>query len=207
MSFPVSLEILALFCLTELAFSASPGPAVFLVVSRAMRDGAPAAVASIFGVLVGNMIYFALSATAVGAVLFALREQFFVVQWCGAAYLLLLAARMFFGGGDPQSAPNARPAVGGAFRESLLLTLANPKVIVFFIAFLPLFLDPQKSPAAQIVVLAAASFLVEALVLLAYAAAARQSALILGKKFEKALSRGGALLLCAAAASLLLISK
>ena len=80
MSFPVSLEVLLLFCLTELAFSASPGPAVFVVVSRAMREGMPSATASALGVLAGNLLYFGLSATAAGAVLFALREWFF----CGA---------------------------------------------------------------------------------------------------------------------------
>ena len=207
MSFPVSLEVLALFCLTELAFSASPGPAVFLVVSRAMRDGASSAVAAVLGVLIGNLIYFALSATAVGAILFALREWFFVAQWGGAAYLLWLAAKMFLGAGDSDSdSPHTPSRVRGAFRESLILTLANPKVIVFFIAFLPLFLNPEKPAAPQILVLAAASFLVELLVLTVYAAAARKSALMLGKKFEKHLARGGAILLCAAAVSLLLIS-
>ena len=195
-----------MFCLTELAFSASPGPAVFVVVSRAMRDGMPAAAASALGVLTGNLLYFALSATAVGAILFALREWFFVAQWLGAAYLLWLAARMFWGAGGSARGENPRPPVGGAFRESLLLQLANPKTIVFFIAFLPLFLDAEKPAAGQILVLAAASFLVESAVLLAYALAARKSALLLGARFERALSRGGALLLCAAALSLLLIS-
>ena len=206
MSFPVSLEVLLLFCLTELAFSASPGPAVFVVVSRAMREGMPSATASALGVLAGNLLYFGLSATAAGAVLFALREWFFAAQWCGAAYLLWLAARMFRGGGESVRRENPRAPTGGAFRESLFLQLANPKTIIFFIAFLPLFLDAGRPAAGQILVLAAASFLVESLVLLVYAMAARRSVLLLGGRFEKALSRGGALLLCAAALSLLFIS-
>ena len=208
MQFPVSLEILALFCVTELAFSASPGPAFFLVVSRALRGGMFSAAASAAGVLVGNLFYFAVSATAVGVILFSLREWFFVAQWFGAAYLLWLAARIFR---SPESAggvgaERSRVAMRAAFRESFVMQLANPKTIVFFIAFLPLFLDPAKSAAAQIAVLACASFLVEAAVLFAYSLAARRSALILGAKFERTLSRASALLLCAAALSLLFIA-
>ena len=206
MTLPVSWEVLALFCVTELAFSASPGPAVFLVVSRAIRDGMPSAAAAALGVLVGNLAYFAVSATAVGAVLFALREWFFVAQWGGAAYLAWLAAKSFRGERETAQRDAPRLAAKNAFRESFLVQLANPKTIIFFIAFLPLFLNPEKPAAGQILVLAAASFLVEAAVLCAYAAAARKSALILGAKFEKALSRVSAVLLCGAAVSLLLIS-
>ena len=149
MTLPVSWEVLALFCVTELAFSASPGPAVFLVVSRAIRDGMPSAAAAALGVLVGNLVYFAVSATAVGAVLFALREWFFVAQWGGAAYLAWLAAKSFRGERETAQRDAPRLAAKNAFRESFLVQLANPKTIIFFIAFLPLFLNPEKPAAGQ----------------------------------------------------------
>ena len=200
MTFPVSWEILALFCVTELAFSASPGTAVLMVVSRAASGGIRAAMATTFGVLCGNLIYFAVSASAIGAFLFALREWFFAVQWCGAAYLLYLAARAFFGhqGGK-------RTSRAAAFSESLFVQLANPKTIIFFIAFLPIFIDPSESPAAQIAVLAAASFIVELLVLCGYAYAAAKFAQIPGARSQKIMTKISAVLLCVAAASLALI--
>lgn len=195
--FPVEPGILLLFCLTELAFSASPGVAVFMVVSRAMSGGMAAAMASAAGVLCGNLLYFALSATVVGAFLFALREWFFVAQWCGAAYLLYLASAMFFGGQKSER----RVSRGKAFGESFAAQLANPKTIVFFIAFLPLFINPEKSAAAQIAVLAAASFAVELCVLFCYAFAAQKFAAVPGIRSQNA-AKIGALLLCCAAASL-----
>ena len=189
---PVAPEILALFCLTELAFSASPGPAVLMVVSRAISGGMAAAMAVAAGVLCGNLLYFALSATAIGAFLFALREWFFVVQWCGAAYLVYLAGGMFFGkGGEKTSRAKA-------FGESLTAQLANPKTIIFFIAFLPLFINPAKPAGIQVAVLAAASFLVELCVLFCYALAAKRFAAA-AHNGNIAAKAGAILLLCAAA--------
>ncbi|MGU9951547.1 MAG: LysE family translocator [Gammaproteobacteria bacterium WSBS_2016_MAG_OTU1] len=199
--FFVAPEVLVLFCLTELAFSASPGPAVLMVVSRVVSGGIPAAMAVAFGVLCGNLFYFALSATAIGAFLFALREWFFVVQWCGAFYLFYLAGVMFFGSGGGGQVSRAK-----AFGESLAAQLANPKTIIFFIAFLPLFINPSQDVGAQIAVLAAASFAVEFCVLSCYAFAAKKFIAIPGARARGIAEKIGALLLCAAAVSLAFIT-
>ena len=198
MIFPVDWEIFALFCLTEFAFSVSPGPAVFLVAAHAARGGMRPAAACAFGVLSGNLAYFALSATAVGALLAALREWFFVVKWCGAAYLFYLAARAFAVRGGAQNPP-AREGV--AFRESFLMQLANPKTILFFVAFLPLFVDAQKPVVAQMLVFAGASFLIELAVLCGYALATRR----ITARFGDSVARASWILLCCAAAALLFV--
>ncbi len=206
MNFPVSLETLGLFCLVELAFSASPGAVVMLVVARAMHGGMRPAMSAAAGALLGNLGFFAASATAVGALIFSLREWFFIVQWLGAAYLLFLAGCLFFAKPKKISA-NGGAGGRGVFAQGIAVQLANPKTLLFFIAFLPLFVDAEKPPGAQLAVLAAASVAVEFAVLFAYAFVARESAKIMGERFRVLLPRFAALLLAAAAASLLLLKS
>jgi homoserine/homoserine lactone efflux protein len=199
----VDWRLLALFCLTEFVFSASPGPAVLLVAARAYQSGFRASLAAIFGVLCGNLFYFALSATALGAVIFAAGEYFFVAQWCGAAYLAYLATARLLRRAD--AADNKTPLASAAFRDSLIMQLANPKTIVFFIAFLPLFVNPQNPLAPQVAALAAASFIVEFAVLCGYAHLAGRAAAVVRNRIGAPLSVLSAILLYAAAAALLFI--
>ena len=202
-SFPVAPGTLALFCLAELAFSVSPGTIVMVVVARAMYSGMRAAIATALGALLGNLLFFVVSATAVGALFAALREWFFIAQWSGAAYLFALAGMLFFG--KAQSGARPHVGAGGAFWQGFALQMANPKTILFFIAFLPLFVEVDKPLAGQIAVLAAASFLVEFAVLFAYAKLAHASARMTGERFQVHIHKVAALLLVAAAASLLLL--
>lgn len=203
MTFPVALETLALFCLAELAFSVSPGTIVMIVVARAMYSGMRPAIAAALGALLGNLLFFVISATAVGALFATLREWFFVAQWIGAAYLFALAGMLFFS--KPQTDSHLSIGTGNAFWQGFGLQMANPKTILFFIAFLPLFVNIERPLGTQIAVLAVASFLVEFAVLFAYAKVANASAQMMGSRFQGHMHRIAALLLVAAAASLLLL--
>ena len=201
--FPVAPETLLLFCLTELAFSLSPGVIVMLVAARAINGGMRPAMAAAFGGLFGNLLFFAASATAVGALLLSLREWFFIAQWFGAGYLFVMATMLFFGTARQVVQPPVK--VGNAFWQGLALQLANPKTILFFIAFLPLFVDADKPAGSQMIVLAAASFVVEFFVLFVYAKIATISAQLTAPRFRKHLHRTAALILITAAISLLLL--
>ena len=92
-------------------------------------------------------------------------------------------------------------ARGSAFRESFLMQLANPKTILFFVAFLPLFVDAQKPVVAQMLVFAGASFLIELAVLCGYALATRR----ITARFGDSVARASWVLLCCAAAALLFV--
>jgi homoserine/homoserine lactone efflux protein len=92
----LTVEAWLLFCVTEAVLSFTPGPAVLLVVSLGLSRGGRAGVVGSLGILAANAIYFALSATTLGAVLQASWQLFVVVKWLGAAYLIWLGARMIF---------------------------------------------------------------------------------------------------------------
>ena len=90
----MSFSIWALFVLTEGVLCLTPGPAVLLVIAHALGRGAAAAAWATLGILSANALYFALSATGLGAVLLASHEAFALVRWMGAAYLVWLGLRL-----------------------------------------------------------------------------------------------------------------
>ena len=170
----MSFSIWALFVLTESVLCLTPGPAVLLVIAHALRRGAAAAAWATLGILSANALYFALSATGLGAVLLASHEAFVLVRWMGAAYLVWLGLRLLLGRGVRASAPapTGGAGLGRAFVSGFVLQAANPKALVFFVALLPQFIDPAAHVTAQIIVLGVTSVAIELIVLLAYGACA-----------------------------------
>jgi threonine/homoserine/homoserine lactone efflux protein len=159
-----------LYVLTEVALSLSPGPAVMLVIACGLTHGARRSTYASLGILSANAIYFAVSATALGAVLATSREFFTAVKWIGAAYLVYVGLSAIFGRPSPITV--SRPAGGNAPRDlylsGLALQLANPKTLIFFVAILPQFVDARLPIGAQMVWLAAGSIIPEFFILAGY---------------------------------------
>lgn len=172
---------LLLFAATELLLSATPGPAVLLVVSQGIRRGYRSSTRGAAGILTGNAIYFALSAAGLGALLIASKRVFDVLQIAGAAYLVLIGSKMLIKPArvDPSAIEDSGSA--GSFVQGLFTQLANPKAIVFFTALLPQFVDPAKPIAIQFLVLGVISIVVELPVLLLYGYAADRGRARYGK--------------------------
>jgi len=164
-----------LFVPVDTVLCLTPGPAVLLVLATALRRGSRPSIAATLGILSANSIYFALSATSLGALLLASYRIFFLVKWAGAAYLIYLGVKALLlkssALDDPQSAPGAR-SFRRLFVDGLLLQLSNPKAIVFFAALLPQFIDPKGDVVLQVVVLGITSIVIEFVVLLCYGLAA-----------------------------------
>ena len=199
-SAPMKFQLWLLFVMTEAVLSISPGPAVLYVLSQAIRRGPGKSVWASAGILSSNAMYFALSATSLGAVTVASYKLFFVIKWLGAGYLVYLGLASFFGKSSILSLPddNARARSGWRIlRDGFLLQAANPKALLFFVAILPQFIDARHNVALQIVILGGSSVTVEFIILFVYGQlAGRALAAARNPRFEKVTNRiAGSLLI------------
>jgi threonine/homoserine/homoserine lactone efflux protein len=171
-----------LFVPTEIILCLTPGPAVLLVLATALRSGSRPSISATSGILTANTVYFAVSATSLGALLLASYRLFFLVKWIGAAYLIFLGAKALLSNalplGAPESAPDARRSSWRLFADGFLLQMSNPKAIVFFAALLPQFMDPKGRLALQVLVFGLTSICIEFLVLLSYGLAAGRAMVV-----------------------------
>lgn len=199
-----------LYVLTEAALSLSPGPAVMLVIAYGLTQGARRSIPATLGILSANAIYFAISATSLGAVLVSSRAFFFAVKWIGAAYLVYLGSRALFGQPSPITASNpaARGSNWGAiYASGLTLQLANPKTLIFFVAILPQFVDPRLPIGAQMAWLAAGSVVPEFFILAGYGfLASRAARIATDPRYARATDRSAGALVLAAAALVLSVA-
>ena len=147
-----------LFVAAALALLLVPGPAVIYVVARSVSGGRLTGLVSVLGVELGTLLHVGFAAAGLSAVVASSVAAFSIVKWLGAAYLVWLGLRQIFGrGGDEEATP-----LGGGesrlrvFWQSVLVQVLNPKVALFFLAFLPQFVDPSRGAAwTQVVVLGA----------------------------------------------------
>lgn len=163
----MTLHLWLLFCMTEAVLCLIPGPAVLFVVSQAIGRGVRPGFSAALGILAGNILYFGLSATGVAAVLLASGAWFDLLKLAGAGYLVWLGLRMLLKRADEPAAVLAT-ADPRSFLRGFLVQTANPKAVVFFVALLPQFINPESAIGPQIVVLGASSVLIEFVVLGAY---------------------------------------
>ena len=138
---------LGLYVAASLALIVTPGQDMMYVVSRSLAQGRMAGLASAVGVCLGILVHTALAALGVGAILRASQTLFLAVKLAGAAYLIYLGARMLLApahGAAPGA--GARPAsLPVLVREGVLSNVSNPKIVIFFVAFLPQFVDPASA--------------------------------------------------------------
>jgi threonine/homoserine/homoserine lactone efflux protein len=147
---------LALFAVAALALVAVPGPSVFYVVAQSVSHGRAAGIASSAGVALGALGHVAAATAGLSALLVASAEGFAAVKYAGAAYLVWLGVRRL--AGRDADAGTATGASGRArlVRQGALVEALNPKTALFFLAFLPQFVDPARGAAApQLAVLGA----------------------------------------------------
>jgi threonine/homoserine/homoserine lactone efflux protein len=200
-----------LYVATEAALSLSPGPAVMLVVAYGLSQGARRSLWASLGILSANGLYFALSATGLGALLVASEAFFVAVKWAGAAYLVYLGLAALLGRPSPITV--SRSAARGAspraiYLSGLTLQLANPKTLLFFVAILPQFVDPRLPVGAQMAWLAAGSVIPEFFILAGYGfAASRAARLATDPRFARLTDRTAGVLVLAAAAMVLGVSR
>lgn len=117
-----------------------PGPGNLALISSASKGGLAGGLASVLGLLLGDQILLWLTVAGVAALLKTYPPLFMTLQWVGAAYLVWLGGKMLLA--KPGEGPGLQITPGHYFRETLLITLLNPKAIMFYLAFFPQFIDP-----------------------------------------------------------------
>lgn len=203
-------ETWSLFVATEAILSLTPGPAVLMVLSRALKHGSAKSVWSSLGILSANAFYFVLSATSLGAVLLASYHVFYAVKWIGAAYLIYLGVSTFISKTPLVPLSTASPLHAGwrLFIDGFVLQAANPKALLFFCALLPQFIDPTQPIAFQVLILGASSVLVEFIILLGYGILAGSASRFAGNpRFSTVTNRIAGSLLIGAGAGLAAIRR
>ena len=132
----------AAFVAAIVIFLAIPGPGNLALITSTSKGGVRGGVAATLGVIAGDQVLMWMAVAGVAALLTAWPPAFRAVQWLGAAYLAWLGARMLLA--KPGDAPVLNIQPRHYFRQALLITLLNPKAIVFYMAFFPLFVDPLQ---------------------------------------------------------------
>ena len=143
------LSVLLAFAVATIVLAITPGPDMALQLSRAINYGRAHGIAAMFGAMTGIMVHTALVAFGVSVLIIAAPPLFLALKIVGALYLLWLAYQAIVHGGGLRIAEAARkvPTLGQSFATGVGINLLNPKVVLFFVTFLPQFVDAHD-PAA-----------------------------------------------------------
>jgi threonine/homoserine/homoserine lactone efflux protein len=141
---------LLLFMTAALALNVTPGPDMLYVVGRSVGEGRAAGIVSALGIAAGTLVHTLAVALGLAGLLRAVPVAFEIVKWLGAAYLVWLGIRALRRPRAPASdGADLEPASHGAiFWQGMVTNVLNPKVALFFLAFLPQFVDPARGPVA-----------------------------------------------------------
>ncbi|AEG91136.1 LysE family translocator [Ramlibacter tataouinensis] len=130
------------FVAAIILFLAIPGPGNLALITSTGKGGIRAGLAATLGVIAGDQVLMWAAVAGVAALLAAYPTAFAAVQWLGAAYLAWLGLKMLLA--KPGDAPVLHMEPRRYFRQAAVITLLNPKAIVFYMAFFPLFVDPAR---------------------------------------------------------------
>ena len=149
------LSTLALFMSAGLALNITPGPDMLYVIARSASQGRAAGIVSAFGIAAGTLFHIAAVALGLSAFLAAVPPAYAAVRIAGGCYLIYLAFRAFQSSARESAEIAVKPAsMQRIFAQGAITNILNPKVALFFLAFLPQFTDPSRgSFAKQILIL------------------------------------------------------
>jgi threonine/homoserine/homoserine lactone efflux protein len=156
---------LAAFLGVSLTLMILPGPAVLYIVARGIHQGRPAGLVSALGIEAGTLIHVALATLGVSAMLASSPGAFTALKSLGVGYLVYLGGRTFLERAEvANSDGDAARSLGRLFAHGVVVELLNPKTALFFIAFLPQFVDPARGSVERQMLLLGAVFIALAIV-------------------------------------------
>ncbi len=148
----------SLFLTAAILLAITPGPGIFYVLTRSLKGGRAEGFASSFGTAVGGFAHVIAAAFGLSAILAASSLAFTVIKYVGAAYLVYLGIRTLMSDDNfllEVTGPSR--ADQDAFRQGIITELLNPKTALFFLAFIPQFIDPQGNVVLQFILLGSIS--------------------------------------------------
>jgi threonine/homoserine/homoserine lactone efflux protein len=146
-------DSLALFGAAALALLVVPGPAVLYIVAQSAEHGRVAGLVSVAGIHLGTLVHVGAAAVGISALIVSSAMAFSVVKYAGAAYLVYLGVRRLLAREPAPKAQAGAEPLARLFWQGALVNVLNPKTALFFLAFLPQFIDPDGMVWAQTVVL------------------------------------------------------
>lgn len=174
----------ALFVAASAAVIAVPGPSVTVIIANSLRHGPRAGMMNVAGTQVGMGIMVLVLALGFASVVERMASVFDIIRILGAAYLVYLGIRLWRSDGALVDQAAAQPGRSGRgfFMQGLLVVLSNPKVLVFFGAFIPQFVDPSGDALWQVLFLGVTFMLVATVLDSAYAVAAGRAGRLLTRR-------------------------
>ncbi len=142
------VSVLIAFCAAALVVLVIPGPGVLYVVARSIAQGYFAAFVSALGLSAGVMVHVAASAVGLSAILLTSSLAFSLIKFIGAGYLIYLGIQMLLSNTELGAVETVQPRpMLRLFKEGVVVSVFNPKIAIFFMAFLPQFVDPSAGSA------------------------------------------------------------
>jgi homoserine/homoserine lactone efflux protein len=190
------------FALIALVVTLVPGPAFIVVLTTALRRGFKPGAYATAGIVIGDAVYFFLTAVGLGSLLATSFWTFTIIKWLGIAYLVYLGLRsLFFPSNGLIAADGGSVSGRSSFITALTVQLANPKLLLFLAALLPQFLDTTRPVAPQLAVLGPIFMLSDTVIyLLLSMLAARARPLLASPRATRIVSRVSGVAMLGAAA-------
>lgn len=149
-----SPEVFAAFAAASLALLIVPGPSVLYIVTRSVDQGKAAGLVSVLGIHTGSIVHVAAAALGLSAILASSALAFGIVKYAGAVYLIWLGIKAIRDTGEERTDLRGREhSLVRIYAQGVLVNVLNPKTALFFLAFLPQFVDIGKPVTAQVLVL------------------------------------------------------
>jgi len=143
-----SIESLLAFGIASLALLVIPGPAVLYIINRSVADGRNVALAAVAGLEIGNFMHVIAATVGLSAIIATSAAAFSAVKWIGAGYLIYIGIRTLATKAQAVNQLNDPMSRRRAFTQGIVVNTLNPKVALFFLSFLPQFIDADRGSAA-----------------------------------------------------------
>lgn len=186
----IDTSILPLFLAGAVALAIAPGPDMVFTMATAATQGWRGGLAAAAGIITGGLFWVGATAMGLAALLSTSKHALTVIRWIGGAYLVFLAIQTVRHI-DATPRADAAKRLSSAYRRGLMTNLLNPKIGLFFIAFLPQFTNPSVGPVwLQIIILGLIFFTIGSCILLiiAFSAGAARDRLVRSKTWRRGLN-------------------